>query len=129
MLTSTTLNPTRFSTLLITLRRTASETCGIGLPYSTAKESSTIASSSPTSTPTPRVGPPPVTLSKNPPTARAVPPPHLDPLHLLGRDPCDLCDHVVRYVRAAVLATKRAAGRLRSSGVCVGVGAYFPIDH
>src|SRR5919202_2461296 len=75
MLTSTTLNPVRFSTRFITLRRTASEICGIDLPYSTAIERSTAASSSPTCTDTPRVGPPPVTLFKNPPTAREVPPP------------------------------------------------------
>src|SRR5829696_7623576 len=80
MLTSVTRNPTKFSTRLITLLRTASETCGMDLPYSTASERSTAVSSSPTSTVTPRVvSDPPLTLSRTPPTAREVPPPICTP--------------------------------------------------
>jgi hypothetical protein len=80
MLTSLTRKPIRFSTRLMTLVRTASETCGIDLPYTMAIVSSMTLSSSPTSTVTPRAAPdPPRTLSKTPPTARAVPPPICTP--------------------------------------------------
>src|SRR5215216_5567206 len=79
MLTSVTLSPTRFSTRLMTLRRTASAIWGIGLPYSTVMVRSTAASTVPTSTVTPRdwppPAPPPVTLLKIPPIAWVVPPP------------------------------------------------------
>src|SRR5215217_7684401 len=86
MFTSVTLRPVRFSTLFITLLRTASVICGICLPYSTAIERSAAASSVPTSTETPRVWlPPPTpdtrpgTLSRSPLIARAAPPPVCTP--------------------------------------------------
>ena len=76
MLTSVTRSPTKFSTRLMTFVRTASEICGMDLPYSTVIERSIAVSSSPTSTVTPRVVlDPPLTLSRTPPTARDAPPP------------------------------------------------------
>src|SRR3712207_5554348 len=55
MFTSVTLRPTRFSTRLMTFLRTASATWWIALPYSTLILRSTAASTSPTSTETPRL--------------------------------------------------------------------------
>src|SRR5919112_6901950 len=55
MFTSVTRSPTRLSTLLATLRRTASASWGIDLPYSAVSVRSMAASSWPTSTETPWV--------------------------------------------------------------------------
>src|ERR687897_78591 len=79
MLTSVTRRPTRLSTLLATLRRTASASWGIDLPYSAVSVRSMAASSWPTSTETPWVwllpALPPVIVSRTPPTdCEALPP-------------------------------------------------------
>src|SRR5215218_6532125 len=79
MLTSVTRRPTRLSTLLATLRRTASASWGIDLPYSAVSVRSMAASSWPTSTETPWVwllpALPPVMVSRTPPTdCEALPP-------------------------------------------------------
>src|SRR5215203_5920578 len=82
MLTSVTRRPTRLSTLLATLRRTASASWGIDLPYSAVSVRSMAASSWPTSTETPWVWLPPlppVMEPRMPPTAWEAPLPILMP--------------------------------------------------
>src|SRR3954451_15557523 len=82
MFTSVTRRPTRLSTLLATLRRTASASCGIDLPYSAVSVRSMAASSWPTSTETPWVWLPPlppVMLPRMPLTAWEPPLPILMP--------------------------------------------------
>src|SRR5215204_2773579 len=82
MLTSVTRRPTRLSTLLATLRLTASASWGIDLPYSAVSVRSMAASSWPTSTETPWVWlllPPPVMLPRMPLTAWEPPLPILMP--------------------------------------------------
>src|SRR5829696_8781476 len=79
-LTSVTLRPTRLSTRLMMFWRTAWAIWGIDLPYSTVSVASIAASTSPTSTETPRdwlplPTLPPVTLLKIPPIAWLLPPP------------------------------------------------------
>src|SRR5215216_4996605 len=116
MFTSTTLRPVRPSTRFMTLRRTASEICGIALPYSTAIESSTASSSSPTSTETSRVCPPLVTLSKKAPTARAVPPPICIPSTSWAAMPA-----ILETTLSLMIAPPRSLRRdepLRPCGLC-----------
>ena len=82
MLTSFTRRPTRLSTLLATLRLTASASWGIDLPYSAVSVRSMAASSWPTSTETPWVWLPllpPVMLPRMPLTAWEPPLPILMP--------------------------------------------------
>src|SRR5215211_8872377 len=82
MFTSVTRRPTRLSTLLATLRLTASASWGIDLPYSAVSVRSMAASSWPTSTETPWVWlllPPPVMLPRMPLTAWEPPLPILMP--------------------------------------------------
>src|SRR5215211_3874429 len=79
MLTAVTRRPTKLCTLLATLRRTASASWGIDLPYSAVSVRSMAASSCPTSTETPWVwlppALPPVIVSRTPPTdCEALPP-------------------------------------------------------
>src|SRR5918996_1146127 len=82
MLISVTRRPTRLSTLLATLRLTASASWGIDLPYSAVSVRSRAASSWPTSTETPWVWLPPlppVMLPRRPLTAWEPPLPILTP--------------------------------------------------
>src|SRR5215216_808555 len=83
ILTSVTRRPTRLCTLLATLRRTASASWGIDLPYSAVSVRSMAASSWPTSTETPWVwlplALPPVMLPRRPLTAWEPPLPILMP--------------------------------------------------